>query len=102
MIAASCFCEPTKKAIPQEKKNTTMVRTAVARVESVWRMPHFAKMAVIPAKNAEPNEKKIHINASSLVLIFREWVFLLGMWFFAGAERLISARGQERGYRLRH
>ena len=38
-----------------------MVRTAVATVESVLRMPHLARMAVMPAKKAEPKANKIHI-----------------------------------------
>ena len=37
------------------------VRTAVAAVESVFLIPHFASIAVIPAKNAEPNANHIHI-----------------------------------------
>ena len=32
----------------------TIVRIAVATSESVLRMPHFARIAVIPAKNEEP------------------------------------------------
>ena len=32
-----------------------MVRIAVATVESVFRIPDFARIDVTPAKNAEPN-----------------------------------------------
>ena len=39
----------------QEKISTIMVRIAVATVESVFRIPHFARIDVTPAKNAEPN-----------------------------------------------
>ena len=47
--------------ISQEKASTTIVRTAVATVESVLRMPHLASMAVAPAKTAEPKANMIHI-----------------------------------------
>jgi len=50
----------------QEKISTTIVRIAVARLESTFRMPDFAKMAVIPANNAEPNANTIHIQTSWL------------------------------------
>ena len=58
---AICPPEPTKKTISQEKARTTRVRTAVATVESVCRIPHFANMAVTPAKKAEPNANKTHM-----------------------------------------
>ena len=45
--------EPTIPTISQENSRITTVRTAVATVESVLRIPHFASMEVIPAKNAE-------------------------------------------------
>ena len=38
-----------------------MVRTAVATVESVSLMPHFASIAVSPANTAEPQANKSHI-----------------------------------------
>ena len=57
----SWSCEPTTNTISQEKSSTTMVRTAVATVESVLRMPHLARIAVMPAKKAEPKANKIHI-----------------------------------------
>ncbi len=47
--------EPVRKTISQENKRTTMVRTAVATLESVFRIPHFARMDVTPAKKAEPS-----------------------------------------------
>ena len=37
-----------------EKIRTTTVRTAIATVESVFLIPHFARIEVTPAKNAEP------------------------------------------------
>ena len=46
--------DPTMPTIPQENSSTTMVRTAVATVESVFRIPHFARIEVMPAKKAEP------------------------------------------------
>ena len=39
----------------QENSSTTMVRIAVATLESVFRMPHFARMDVTPAKKADAN-----------------------------------------------
>lgn len=44
-----------------KKTKTTMVRMAVATSESVFEIPHFASMEVIPAKKAEPVAYKIHI-----------------------------------------
>jgi hypothetical protein len=37
-----------------ENNNTTTVRIAVATFESVFLIPHFARIAVIPAKNEDP------------------------------------------------
>ena len=48
------FHVPVIQTMIQEKNNTMMVRTAVATSESVFLIPHFAKIAVIPAKNEEP------------------------------------------------
>ena len=45
----------------QANARTTMVLMAVATVESVSRMPHLARMAVIPAKNADPHANATHI-----------------------------------------
>ena len=53
-MAESCFPDPTIQTMPQENSSTTMVRTAVATLESVFRIPHFANIEVSPAKNAEP------------------------------------------------
>ena len=47
-----------------------MVRTAVATVESVFRMPHFAKIAVIPAKKAEPIASKTHMQLPPFKLLY--------------------------------
>jgi len=38
-----------------------MARMAVATSESVFEIPHFASIEVIPAKKAEPVAYKIHI-----------------------------------------
>ena len=58
--AAACHQQdlspvPVSSTIAQENTSTTQVRTAVATVESVRRIPHLARMAVMPAKKAEPN-----------------------------------------------
>ena len=57
--------EPTIPTMSQEKSSTTMVRMAVAASEAVFLMPHFARIAVSPAKSAEPQAYTIHIFNSS-------------------------------------
>ena len=54
-ISPIVCAEPTISTISHEKASTMIVRTAVAASESVFLIPHFARIAVIPAKNAEPN-----------------------------------------------
>jgi hypothetical protein len=49
------------KTISHEKSKTITVRIAVATCESVFFIPHLAKIDVIPAKNADPNAKSSHI-----------------------------------------
>ena len=56
-----CDWEPVRKTMIQEKMSIMTVLTAVATVESVFLIPHFAKMEVRPAKMAEPNANKIHM-----------------------------------------
>ena len=46
--------DPDMSTMIHEKIRTTTVRTAVATVESVFLIPHFARIEVTPAKNAEP------------------------------------------------
>ena len=48
----------------QEKITTTIVRIAVARDESVFPIPTFAKIAVIPAKKVESKEYLRSMNCS--------------------------------------
>ena len=43
------------KALSPALRDTTIVRIAVATSESVWRIPHFARIDVSPANSAEPN-----------------------------------------------
>lgn len=38
----------------KDMRSTTIVRIAVATVESVFLIPHFARMEVAPANSAEP------------------------------------------------
>ena len=52
------LCAPTTNTISHEKINTTPVLNAVATLESVFLIPHFANMAVKPANRAEPNANK--------------------------------------------
>ena len=58
--------DPVIITMIHEKINTTIVRIAVAASESVFLIPHFARIAVNPAKTAEPNANTIHINSSQL------------------------------------
>ncbi len=50
-------------------QKTTIVLTAVATSESVFWIPHFARIAVIPAKKEDPTANKIHINNSPSLFI---------------------------------
>ena len=45
---------PVKRTRIHENTKTTMVRMAVATSESVFEIPHFASIEVMPAKKAEP------------------------------------------------
>ena len=63
------FWDPTTKTMSQEKTSTTQVRMAVATLESVFRMPHLARMEVSPAKSAEAKANKTHMPIPSFPLI---------------------------------
>ena len=52
-MCAKVDCEPTTKTIKHENTSTTIVRSAVARSESVFLIPHLASIEVSPAKAAE-------------------------------------------------
>ena len=54
-------CAPTRNTMIHEKISTIMVRIAVAVLESVFLIPHFASMEVSPANRADPNANRIHI-----------------------------------------
>ena len=49
------------KTMTHENSNTTIVRSAVATSESVFLMPHLARMAVSPANTAESTAINSHI-----------------------------------------
>lgn len=49
-------------AMIQEKIVTAIVLIAVAVSESVFLIPHFARIDVMPAKNAEPAANMSHIS----------------------------------------
>ena len=55
------LAEPTTKTISQENAKTTTVRIAVAMSESVFLIPHFARMAVNPAKTDDKIAATNHI-----------------------------------------
>ena len=63
--------DPVIHTMIHENNSTITVRIAVATSESVFLIPHFARIAVIPAKKEEPIAYKIHIfHASSLDFFF--------------------------------
>ena len=57
-------CDPTTNTMIHENNSTMIVRMAVATLESVFLMPHFARIDVTPAKNADRNANRIHIASS--------------------------------------
>ena len=66
LMAVMVGMDPAADATAQEKNSTIMVRSAVAISESVSFIPHFASMAVIPAKNEENSAAVIHIDSHPL------------------------------------
>lgn len=71
VIAVMVGMEPTINTIIKENSNTMAVLIAVAMSESVFLIPHFARMDVIPAKKADKIAIKSHINIKSLSFLFR-------------------------------
>jgi hypothetical protein len=63
--------EPTINTIIHENARTTIVLSAVAKSESVFLIPHFARIDVSPAKNAE-NIAEINHIASPISNIYRK------------------------------
>lgn len=77
-------CEPTINTIIHEKISTTIVLIAVATVESVFFIPHFARIAVSPAKIAEPNANTTHIFVTfSISFIRKNHAYLRTLVFLA-------------------
>src|SRR5690554_2980057 len=66
LTSASVRWEPTINTISQEKRSTTIVRMAVATLESVFLTPILERIAVNPAKIADPKANKTHISATLL------------------------------------
>ena len=62
---ATSPAEPVMKAISQAKNRTTTVLQAVARVESVFLIPHFARIEVSAEKNADPKANTRYISSCS-------------------------------------
>ena len=71
------LCAPVTNTMSHENASTTMVRSAVATLESVFLIPHFAKIAVRPANKAEPNANIIHILGSLLGCICRNFSLII-------------------------
>ena len=53
--------DPTMSTMQKDMSSTTTVRMAVATVESVLRIPHFARMEVSAANAADPSARNTHI-----------------------------------------
>ena len=66
LIKVKLLIEPATAVIISEKISTTTVRIAVATSESVFLIPHFASMAVMPAKKADKTAVNIHIFIASM------------------------------------
>lgn len=60
-IAVMVACEPVMNTISHEKASTTTVRIAVAIFESVFFIPHLARIEVTPANRADKKANAIHI-----------------------------------------
>lgn len=91
-------CEPTTNTMTHAKISTMIVRMAVATVESVLRMPHFARMDVRPANSAEPTAYNNHIQIASFSTIVRALPVLCNLLlyksrFYAKSRTPVSARG---------
>lgn len=61
------FPSPRQKTMPHAMASTTEVRTAVATSELAFFTPHLERIAVMPAKNAEPIAAAIH---TAVYLVF--------------------------------
>ena len=61
--------ESTINTINHEKIKITIVLIAVAKCESIFLIPIFARIAVIPAKNADPKAYIIHMDNPSLSIV---------------------------------
>ncbi len=58
--------DPVRNTMIQENTSTTAVRSAVMTSESMDLVPHFARIAVSPAKRAERTAIMSHIDSSFL------------------------------------
>ena len=77
-IWAMVGADPTKKTISHEKTKTTTVRSAVATSESVFLMPHLAKIAVKPANTADKTAANSHIGIPSFMYILQNGAIQYG------------------------
>ena len=57
---------PPSPAMIQAKTSTTQVLTAVPASESIFLIPHFDRIAVIPANRAEPNACLLYTSINRL------------------------------------
>ena len=67
LTAGNSAHAPVSRAMPHAMTSTTEVRTAVATSELALFTPHLERIAVMPAKNAEPIAAAIH---TAVYLVF--------------------------------
>lgn len=67
LTAGNSAHAPVSRAMPHAMTSTTEVRTAVATSEFALFTPHLERIAVMPAKNAEPIAAAIH---TAVYLVF--------------------------------
>ena len=71
-LLPACFMprgSPLPYTMIRANAGTTMVRIAVAMVESVLRIPHFGSIEVSPANSADANASTTHILSLPLVFL---------------------------------
>ena len=80
-MVLTCANAPENATIPHDKSNTTLVRIAVARLESTSRTPTFMRIAVAEAKIADNIAKSNHIltvnDIAVFVFVWIETLFVL-------------------------
>src|ERR1700745_3931894 len=68
LISDNPLCLSRPRAIPHVNNKITVVRIAVARVESMPATPTFANRAVAAANNADSSAQNTHVMGSEYLL----------------------------------